>query len=657
LIALIGVNMLVVVVASVVFYIEQRRSLLREIDTQLLSVATLAREMFPADYHDRITGPDSVSDKAFQQSVERNNSLCQRLGLEYVWSLMLIDGRIVFTSSTSPDKVAEHRLHAKFFETHTNPEAYAETFATMQTTYRRCHDKWGDIRMVLVPWYDGHGRKYLFAASVRLTDVNRQLNAIVRDAIFVGSAVFVLSIVFGLWIARIVTLPIQQLTETIRMIVAGHGGGVAVEQGTYEQITLARAINGMNRVLQEKISDLEAAKALLLDQRETERRQARDDLAMSEQRYHDLLNFAVDGVLIGTRDGVIIEANECICSLFGLKLEDLVGKHIREAPFTSESLMKRPFQLDLVCAGEVVVSERTIRRPDGSEVIVELKTKMMADGTLQSIVRDVTERENARKLLESWNATLERRVAERTAEVERYARQLQALSGRLVRVEEDERQRFSEILHEDLQQVLVAARMTVDAACSSVSDKAGQASLARVNDMLAQGLRLTRTLVQEIAIPAVRQGDLPFAIDWIARQALEKFGLRVSVTYAETLDPVDKSVYICIYRVLQEVLFNIVKHAGVKEATIEVCREEGNYIRVSVCDKGCGFSVAAQTQSSTGDKGVGLFSIRERVEMLCGRLDVFSAVGKGTTVVLLMPMNGASEESAVSPDVKGLFFS
>jgi hypothetical protein len=86
--------------------------------------------------------------------------------------------------------VAEHHRQAHFFEVHSNPELYTPTFETMRTTYRRSHDKWGDIRMVLVPWRDVRGRKYLFGASVRLTEVDRQLNGIVRKRLFGGASVF-----------------------------------------------------------------------------------------------------------------------------------------------------------------------------------------------------------------------------------------------------------------------------------------------------------------------------------------------------------------------------------------------------------------------------------------------------------------------------------
>ena len=119
----------------------------------------------------------------------------------------------------------------------------------------------------------------------------------------------------------------------------------------------------------------------------------------SEERYRALIELAVDGILLGSHAGVITEGNSSMCALLGMKRDDFIGKHIRELPFTEESLAAAPFRFDLLHQGQVVVSERSLRRPDGSILSFEMRTKMMPDNSYQSIIRDITERKRTEQAL------------------------------------------------------------------------------------------------------------------------------------------------------------------------------------------------------------------------------------------------------------------
>lgn len=133
----------------------------------------------------------------------------------------------------------------------------------------------------------------------------------------------------------------------------------------------------------------------------TERKKAEEDLARSENRYRTLVDLAVDGILLGSNDGTIIGANSCFCEMVGVGLDGLLGKNIRDVLFTSESLGKAPFRFDLLNRGETVVNERTIRRSDGTMIVVEMRTKMMPDKSYQSIYRDITDRKLSETRLEA----------------------------------------------------------------------------------------------------------------------------------------------------------------------------------------------------------------------------------------------------------------
>jgi PAS domain S-box-containing protein len=130
-----------------------------------------------------------------------------------------------------------------------------------------------------------------------------------------------------------------------------------------------------------------------------ERHRAEAALGESEARYRTLVELAVDGILLGSHEGVIIGANECMCDLLGLTRENLIGKHVGDLPFKPESLAKTPLRFHLLEEGKIVQKERTLLRVDGSELHVEMRSKMMPDGTYQSIYRDVTARKRAEEAL------------------------------------------------------------------------------------------------------------------------------------------------------------------------------------------------------------------------------------------------------------------
>jgi|GEM_PF-585807 PAS domain S-box-containing protein len=130
----------------------------------------------------------------------------------------------------------------------------------------------------------------------------------------------------------------------------------------------------------------------------TVRKQAEEALKTSETRYRELIDLAVDGILLGAPDGVIAEANACMCALAGRTRSELVGRHVAEL-FAPETLDAAPMRFDLLNKGETVTRVRKIVRPDASEVFVEMHSKRMPDGNYQAILHDITQRKQAEEAL------------------------------------------------------------------------------------------------------------------------------------------------------------------------------------------------------------------------------------------------------------------
>lgn len=119
----------------------------------------------------------------------------------------------------------------------------------------------------------------------------------------------------------------------------------------------------------------------------------------SEEKFRRTIEFAADGILLGSNEGFIIEANQAACELFGMSKREMLNLHISKMPFTKESLERSPMRFDLLKEGKTVISERSIHRKDGKEIIIEMKTKMMDDCSYQSIYRDITERKRIEREL------------------------------------------------------------------------------------------------------------------------------------------------------------------------------------------------------------------------------------------------------------------
>ncbi|WP_163709102.1 PAS domain-containing sensor histidine kinase [Mangrovibacterium lignilyticum] len=115
-------------------------------------------------------------------------------------------------------------------------------------------------------------------------------------------------------------------------------------------------------------------------------------LSIDEEKFRNLIELATDGILIGANDGIVIEANSTFCTMIGRKKEELIGRFIADIPFAKTSVEQTPFRFDLLRKGQLVVSERELLRSDGTKITIEMRTKMMPDGTYQSIYRDISER-------------------------------------------------------------------------------------------------------------------------------------------------------------------------------------------------------------------------------------------------------------------------
>jgi signal transduction histidine kinase/CheY-like chemotaxis protein len=249
------------------------------------------------------------------------------------------------------------------------------------------------------------------------------------------------------------------------------------------------------------------------------------------------------------------------------------------------------------------------------------------------ITQDITARKEAEETLREWNAMLESKVAQRTAELRQRAGQLQKMTLEVSLAEDRERKRMAEVLHDDLQQIIAGAKFHLSLLSSRVKHDASlQAITARIDQMLKDAIEKSRSLSHELSPAILHPGDFTETLGWLANQVRAKHGLVVHVHAGGQVHLQSDAIRTFLYKTAQELLFNVVKHARVHEAGIRV-RRCGPYVCLSVSDRGGGFDPQELPETA----GFGLLSIRERIELLGGRMKIRSVKGKGSTFFIVVP--------------------
>lgn len=351
-----------------------------------------------------------------------------------------------------------------------------------------------------------------------------------------------------------------------------------------------------------------------------ERRAGDERRRATEQRYRAILDAAPDAVVISGADGRIVYANRQALSLFGHAPSELIGapletllphrfreRHARLRAAYALEPTNRPMGTGLQLVG--------LRR-NGSEfpVDIALATVDSDDGILvTSFIRDVTER-----------------VARAELELELATRQ--AVLGHLVSAAEDERQRIANDIHDDSIQTITAAGIRLQLLRRKLSDPDQQSLLDELAETISLSITHLRHLLFELRPPALDSEGLSAALVTYLDQAAAQSETSFTLDDRLTTQPPPRTRLI-LYRIAQEALVNVRKHARARSAVVTIEQRAGGYL-IRIVDDGEGFepSGAAETPGH-----LGLYAMRERTELASGRLRVESEPGRGTTVEAWIP--------------------
>ena len=311
------------------------------------------------------------------------------------------------------------------------------------------------------------------------------------------------------------------------------------------------------------------------------------------------------------------------------------------------TVVGQSFEIERCDGGRVYVlnSAAPIHDSDGKIIgcavaIMDVTPRVMAQQALARSEAEVRRANDdlqaANRALKEYSDTLEVRVGERTDELSRRTAQLQGLAVELTRAEDRERQRVAEVIHDHLQQLLSVARINLAMAAEGVTAEPAQKSLSDVDALLVESLEVTRSLAAELSPAILRRSGLAAALRWLGRWYQGRYGLKVAVDIEAEAEP-DEETRAIVFNGVRELLFNVVKHARAAKAGIQLNRDADGRAVITVSDDGLGFDPETLRVSDGNAPGFGLFSLRERLEILGGRVEVSSSPGRGTSITIVGP--------------------
>jgi PAS domain S-box-containing protein len=357
----------------------------------------------------------------------------------------------------------------------------------------------------------------------------------------------------------------------------------------------------------------------------TEYRKVEDDLRRSESRYRTLVETMTDGLLIQDETGRVVYMNDRGCEILGYTRDEIVGRPVVDF-LDPAGLQVYREQMVRRRRGEAESYELSLLRKDGKKVIVLVSPRPILDEKGQfkgsfGVFTDITERKRMEMSL---------RESEK---------QIRLLSIKLLNSQEAERKRISKELHDELGQALAVLKLSLNFVGNQLLP--GQADLRRECResvrYIDETIENVRRLSQDLSPSILEEIGLSAALHKLFHHFRNSFEVHV-LREISNLDRLFSSqARILIYRIFQEVLTNIMKHARARNVFVGMAREGGG-ISFEIEDDGKGFNLDKNPGRDGEWKGMGLSTMTARARMLEGVLEVESQEGKGTRLRLSIPL-------------------
>ena len=390
------------------------------------------------------------------------------------------------------------------------------------------------------------------------------------------------------------------------------------------------------------------------------------DSAITSQRariFDTTLSSITDFAYIFDKDGRFAYANQALLNLWGLKLEDAVGKNFFDLKYPDDLALKLQRQIQQVfTTREIVRDETPYTSPTGvtgyyeyifSPVIDEVGNVEVVAGS----TRDITERKRTEQALRESDEryrmladALETQVQFRTQELRRrneeilsQSIQIRELARQLLQAQDEERRHIARELHDSAGQTLVVLSLQLAQLMEDARKAAPQlAKAAEDTEHTAQQLlREIRTASYLLHPPLLEESGLSAAVEWYVRGLAERSGIDITFDIADDFERCDHDIELIVFRLIQESLTNVHRHSGSKCGQVRIARR-GENIAVEVQDQGTGMSPDRLSEVQSQGFGVGIRGMRERARQFHGELSIESN-SSGTKVSVTIPARRSTD--------------
>ena len=342
-------------------------------------------------------------------------------------------------------------------------------------------------------------------------------------------------------------------------------------------------------------------------------------LRESEQRFKGIFENAPIGFYRTTPDGSILDANPTLLKMLGYSsLEEFASINL-ESPDYPPQYSRRLFRERIAREGEIKGMESFWKRPDQTLVYIRENARAVrdADGNIvcyEGTVEDITDRKQAEE-------------------------QIHTLSQQLIQAHETERQMISRELHDCVAQDLSTLKIECDTLFDNEAVVHSEISrkIWKLSEMLQETITTVRDLAYDLRPADLDHMGLVSALETYCEEFSEQSGLKVDFLSVGTKNlQLHPDAEINVYRLIQEGLNNVKKHAGASQATVKLLGAASNII-LRIEDNGYGFDVEERARTAALEKRMGLRSMKERVSLLQGEMTIRSRPVEGTRIFIKFP--------------------